>query len=116
VATKPRIFIGSSTEGLPIADVAQSVLDPNYAHAEVWNNSIFSSIDVPLETLVKAVMNYDFALFVFLPVDDLKIRGVQTKSIRDNVIFELGLFRKAWERARVFYRAVVCKEGRSTPA
>jgi CAP12/Pycsar effector protein, TIR domain len=103
--TKPRIFIGSSTEALSIADVAQSVLDPNYGHAEVWNNSIFSSLNVPLETLEKAVLTYDFALFVFLPVDDLNIRGVPTKSIRDNVIFELGLFLGKLGRERVFFIA-----------
>jgi predicted nucleotide-binding protein len=102
---KPRIFIGSSTEGVRIADAAQSVLDPHYAHAEVWNNSIFSSINVPLETLMESVLTYDFALFILQPVDEVNVRGVQTRSIRDNVIFELGLFLGKLGRKRVFFIA-----------
>jgi hypothetical protein len=41
---------------------------------------------------MEAVETYDFALFVLLPEDPLSIKDLATMSVRDNVIFELGLF------------------------
>ena len=88
---KPRIFVGSSTKGLEIAELAQSELRHD-GEPELWTNGVFRSTNVPIETLMEAVETYDFALFVLLPEDPLSIKDLATMSVRDNVIFELGLF------------------------
>lgn len=45
----------------------------------------------------------DFAIFVFSPDDVTIMRGNESPSIRDNVLFELGLFIGKLDRNRVFY-------------
>jgi hypothetical protein len=99
---KPRIFIGSSTKGLEAAELAQIELRYD-GEPELWTNGIFRSINVPIETLMGAVQSYDFALFVLLPEDPLNIRDSKTFSVRDNVIFELGLFMGRLGRDRNFF-------------
>ena len=99
---KPRIFIGSSTKGLEIAELAQSELRHD-GEPELWTNGIFRAAYVPIETLMAAVETYDFALFVLLPEDPLNIKNRETISVRDNVIFELGLFMGRLGRDRNFF-------------
>ena len=45
----------------------------------------------PQLTLERAVLDFDFAVFVFSPDDQIISRETQVVA-RDNVIFELGLF------------------------
>jgi predicted nucleotide-binding protein len=99
---RPRIFIGSSTKGLTVAELAQAELK-NDAEPELWNNGIFRSTHVPIESLMSAVVQYDFGLFVLLPEDPLTIRDLGTFSVRDNVLFELGLFMGRLGRDRNFF-------------
>ena len=99
---RPRIFIGSSAEGLNIAELAQADLK-NVAEPELWNNGIFRSTYVPIENLMSAVEQYQFALFILLPEDHLTIRDTSTLSVRDNVLFELGLFMGRLGRDRNFF-------------
>ena len=90
--SRPTAFIGSSVEGLDIARKLQELLQSDLA-AVVWDQGkTFGLGDATLESLAKAVLEYDFGIFVFTPDDELHTRG-QTKNVaRDNVIFELGLF------------------------
>lgn len=37
---KPRIFIGSSTEGLPVAQRIKAFFEPDY-DCYIWNDNIF---------------------------------------------------------------------------
>jgi hypothetical protein len=104
---RPRIFIGSSTKGLNIAELAQAELT-NDAEPELWNNGIFRSIYVPIENLISAVEEYNFALFILLPEDPLTIRDLPMLSVRDNVLFELGLFMGRLGRDRNFF---ICPRG-----
>jgi tetratricopeptide (TPR) repeat protein len=41
---------------------------------------------------MNALVNTDFGLFIFAPDDILKLREKENKTVRDNVVFELGLF------------------------
>ena len=98
---KPFIFIGSSSEGLKFAEAIQLNLNDS-CECQIWHQGLFGLSDGTLETLVKSVDKFDFAVLV-LTGDDLTVsRDVQSKSPRDNVIFELGLFMGGLGRHRVY--------------
>ncbi|MDP3682346.1 MAG: nucleotide-binding protein [Ignavibacteria bacterium] len=99
---KPRIFIGSSVEGLPIAKAIQTNLD-HYAFTEIWSQIDFTLSSTTLDSLIEQANNSDFAIFVFNPDDALKIRNNEVKTVRDNVLFELGLFMGAISRNKVYF-------------
>lgn len=88
---QPRLFIGSSTEGLAIAYGIQENLEFD-AETTVWKQGIFKPTRQTLTDLVAAMQKTDFAVFVFNADDVLMMRGQEFQVTRDNVIFELGLF------------------------
>jgi predicted nucleotide-binding protein len=98
----PRTFIGSSTEGLPVANKLQSLLEHD-VDAEIWNQgTVFGLGDSTLEALEAGVQVYEFGVFVFTPDDQLQTRGITKSVARDNVIFELGLFVGKLSRRHAF--------------
>jgi predicted nucleotide-binding protein len=102
VRRRPRMFIGSSTEGLSIANEIQRLLEHEF-EVDVWNQSTtFGLGNSTLESLEEAVLKYDFAVFVFRPDDELQTRGATKPVARDNVLFELGLFIGKLSRRRAF--------------
>ncbi len=104
---KPRVFVGSSSEGLAIANKVQELLADD-ATVVVWNQgTVFGLGSATLEALEQAVLDYDFAVFVFTPDDELHTRGESKPVARDNVVFELGLFAGKLGRTR----AVVLNPG-----
>ena len=104
---KPRVFVGSSSEGLAIANKVQELLAHD-ATVVVWNQgTVFGLGSATLEALERAVLEYDFAVFVFAPDDELHTRGEAKPVARDNVVFELGLFTGKLGRTR----AVVLNPG-----
>ncbi len=88
---RPKVFIGSSSEGLPVAETIQLGLD-HLCEVSVWHQGVFSPSAGTLEALLEASREYDFAILVLTPDDFIESRGDLTTSPRDNVIFELGLF------------------------
>jgi predicted nucleotide-binding protein len=95
------LFIGSSTEGLPIARALQAELDEE-CEPLVWKQDFFVPTGTTIGTLSEKVQSFDFAAFIFTPDDSLIIRGSANSGARDNVIFELGLFMGALGKERVF--------------
>jgi 2-polyprenyl-3-methyl-5-hydroxy-6-metoxy-1,4-benzoquinol methylase len=98
---KPRIFIGSSTEGRNIAEHVQLSLNRD-AEVTVWHQGVFGLSEGYLSSLVKASVQYDFAILVVTADDTRMKRGVQGQIPRDNVIFEMGLFMGALGPERTF--------------
>lgn len=99
--TRPSIFIGSSKEGLSIAEAIQLGLDHD-CQVTIWSQGVFGLSRGTLETLAEAVNRFDFAILVLTP-DDLTLSREQvTQSPRDNVLLELGMFIGAIGRRRSF--------------
>ncbi len=98
---RPRVFVGSSSEGQRIAQAVQVLLDQP-CEVELWSQGIFGPGQPFLESLESALKGFDFAILV-LTADDLKIvRGETKPSARDNVIFELGFFVAGLGRERTY--------------
>lgn len=98
---RPSVFVGSSTEGLPVAEAIQVNLD-NVCEVTIWNQGVFCAGEGTLEALIKSLNGFDFAIMVLTPDDLLESRGETQKSPRDNVIYELGLFTGHLGRERTF--------------
>jgi predicted nucleotide-binding protein len=100
---RPRVFIGSSTEGLAIAEAIQLGLD-SVAECTLWTQATFQLGQATIESVVDASLSFDFAILVLTPDDSTDKRGNIAASPRDNILFELGLFTGTLGRARTFIR------------
>lgn len=86
----PSIFVGSSSEQLPL--VKKIILELEYtAVVNPWNRS-FTPGRTTLDALMESAREADFALFIFGPDDWTESRSLGSASPRDNVVFEAGLF------------------------
>jgi CRP/FNR family cyclic AMP-dependent transcriptional regulator len=98
----PRIFVGSSTESLEIANSVQLGLARDPVIVTVWTNGVFGASEFPIEALERVAVESDFAVIVLGPDDRVVSRKKENLAPRDNVILELGLFIGAAGRRRVF--------------
>ncbi|WP_299329310.1 nucleotide-binding protein [uncultured Psychrobacter sp.] len=98
---KPRLFIASSVESLPIAEAINVNLDHDF-EVTIWKNGTFKLSSSTIEDLVEKSSAVDFALFIFAPDDVAIIRDENQHIVRDNVVFELGLFIGAIGKERSF--------------
>lgn len=99
--TKPRVFIGASRENQDVAEAIQQSLD-HASEVEIWDQGTFGASQYPLESLELKLDVADFAIFVFSPDDVTMMRGQEKNTVRDNVVFELGLFIGRLSRKRTF--------------
>jgi len=95
------MFIGSSTESRSIANALQENLMDDL-DGFVWSQSGFDLSSDTLTSLEGHLDTVDFAAFIFAPDDDLGIRGGKMTTVRDNVLFECGLFMGRLGRERTF--------------
>jgi hypothetical protein len=107
---RKRVFIGSSSESLEIAHIIQENLEMDF-ECTVWNQDVFKPSEYTLESLEETLDVYDYGIFVFSPDDEVTIRGEEYRGIRDNVLFEFGLFVGRLGREHVFF--IVPKEARA---
>ena len=98
----PKLFIISSRESLDVAHEIQSQLQHDVFSA-VWDQGAFFAGGYPLEALEKAVSESDFAVAIAQPDDIVESRGTRQPTLRDNVLFELGIFLGRLTR----YRAIL---------
>lgn len=88
---RPTIFIGSSVENLAVAYAIQSNLEHD-SDPTVWTQGVFQLSSSAIRDLLKTLSLADFAVFVFSPDDVTNIRKQEMQTIRDNVVFEMGMF------------------------
>jgi len=88
---KPRMFIASSVDHLDLAYAAQEGLEHD-VEPTVWTQGVFTLSRSSMASLIDQLDDSDFGLFIFAPSDVTDIRDEKKKTIRDNVVFELGLF------------------------
>lgn len=88
---KPRMFIASSVDNLDLAYAAQEGLEHD-VEPTVWSQGVFKLSRSAMSSLMDVLDESDFGLFVFAPSDITTIKDSEKQTVRDNVIFELGLF------------------------
>lgn len=98
---KPRLFIASSVESLSVAEAVNVNLDHEF-EVTLWKNGTFKLSSSAIDDLVEKSSFVDFALFIFAPDDIATIRSRSEHVVRDNVIFEMGLFVGAIGKSRSF--------------
>ncbi len=89
--TRPKTFVGSSAESVDVAYAIQDNLQHD-AQLTVWPQGVFELSRTALDSLGRALAASDFGIFVFAPNDVVQLRKKTYAAVRDNVVFELGLF------------------------
>ena len=98
----PKLFIISSSEAKSIAHAVRDGLEHD-VFSKVWDDGVFFAGGYPLEALEAEVAQADFAVAIAEPDDIVESRGVKAPTVRDYVLFELGLFMGKLTR----YRAIL---------
>ena len=96
-----QTFIGSSSEGLVVANAIQANL-VDETECQIWTEGVFLPGRTFIETLESLLDRVDYAILVATPDDTLRKRDVESFSMRDNVLLELGLFMAKLGRARTY--------------
>jgi len=99
---KPCVFIGSSTEGLRIAEALFACLSHD-TKPKLWTHQLFLPGQYPMEALEKQLREHAFAILVASPDDQIIKRDVTSPAMRDNLLLEFGLFTGALGRKRAFF-------------
>ncbi|MCP1556785.1 UNVERIFIED_ORG: CRP/FNR family cyclic AMP-dependent transcriptional regulator [Methylobacterium sp. SuP10 SLI 274] len=97
---KPRVFLFSSSEALPVARAIENALANDPFLTVVWANGVFKVTNYTLETLEEELRQSDFAVAVAHPDDKTEVRDEEWPTPRDNVVFELGFFMGSLGRQR----------------
>lgn len=90
IISRPTVFIGSSTPALPIAKAIERGLS-DVANVVVWDTA-FDSGTWLLGGILNRAQQSDFGVFVIREDDTIKIKGTNYMTVRDNVLFEAGVF------------------------
>jgi hypothetical protein len=100
---KSKIYIASSKRALLLAEKLCEKLQEPYCEADLWSNVIKKNPGKPnIEILEEAIKSYDFAV-ILLVQDDVTGWGTDDMlKVRDDCIFEAGLFMASLGRGRCF--------------
>jgi len=99
----PILFLGSSSESLPIVKALVDGLSSAPFITRPWHRGVFAASQFAIDALAKQVAQADFAALVLGPDDEVTSRSVTFDAPRDNVLLELGLFIGALGRSRTFF-------------
>ena len=89
-ARRPTIFIGSSSEALGIARQVSHGLEA-VADVALWDTA-FDAGTWLLGGILNRARDSDFGLFVIHKDDTQRIKRTSYQVVRDNVLFEVGVF------------------------
>lgn len=88
-----KIFIGSSGEGKDaMEDLAEWIEDIGHKPYPWTDHHLFPLASTTFESLHQVAHQVDAAIFLFREDDTIWYRGDKSKSPRDNVLLEYGLF------------------------
>lgn len=87
----PRLFVISSSEAKATAHAIRDGLERD-VFSKVWDDGVFFAGGYVLEALDREVSQADFAIAIAEADDIIESRGIKAPTLRDNVLFELGLF------------------------
>ena len=99
---RPVLFVGCSTEALPIGRAILSALEHDPMGVRVWTDDTFWPSQFPVKSLERELAKVDFAALVLSPEDTVISRGSEMRAPRDNLVFELGLCMGALGHSRTF--------------
>jgi len=97
-----RVFIISSVEALGVARAIQENMRHDKVTVFVWPDGLFRASQYAVESLAQQLEVSDFAVAVLQPDDVVKSRGMEHHVLRDNVLFEIGMFIGRLGRHRTF--------------
>ncbi|MEA4968537.1 MAG: nucleotide-binding protein [Bacteroidaceae bacterium] len=103
---KRKLFIGSSTEGKNIAEKIKIFIEDkckDWIEVICWSDdSAFQLGKTTLENLQEKAMLFDYGIFVATKDDASKSRQKKYLMMRDNVLFEAGMFLATLGKERAF--------------
>jgi O-acetyl-ADP-ribose deacetylase (regulator of RNase III) len=88
---KRRIFVGSSREAVSVARAVQAELSDEF-DITVWDQGVFQLSQAGFDSLLDVLDSSDAGIFVMRADDVTTRRETSMPSVRDNVVFELGMF------------------------
>jgi len=101
MASRPLLFVGSSSEGIEYAKALQVNLD-QVCQVVLWSQGVFGLSGGTLESLAEKIQGVDFGVLVVTPDDLVTSRNSTSAAPRDNVLLELGMCIGALGRHRSF--------------
>lgn len=99
---RPKVFVGSSVEGLPVARAVLLQLEHDPLDVRLWTEGTFGLSHYTLPDLHAEVDTADFAVMCLTPDDETTSRGSTQRAPRDNLLLEAGLFAGRLGYERVF--------------
>lgn len=97
-----RVFVMSSVEALPVTRLLVQHFEHDPFLTVVWDQGVFRASNYTLEELERQLEQADFAIAVAHADDMVISRGDEWPAMRDNVVFELGMFIGFLGRKRAF--------------
>lgn len=98
---RPSLFIGSSSEGLRVAEFVFKFLNA-HCDAYLWRHGLFRPGNLALDDLERQLRDRHFAVIVGTADDVLVKHGQISSTIRDNLILEYGFFAGRLTRRRTY--------------
>jgi len=97
-----RVFVMSSVEALPVTRLLVQHFEHDPFLTVVWDHGVFRASNYTLDELERQLEQVDFAIAVAHADDMVISRGDEWPAMRDNVVFELGMFIGFLGRRRAF--------------
>lgn len=100
--TQVRVFVMSSVEALPVTRLLVEHFQHDPFLTVVWDHGVFRASNYTLDELERQLEQSDLAIAVAHADDTVITRGDEWPAVRDNVVFELGMFIGFLGRTRAF--------------